>query len=151
MANISDIIEQFILSTIGNDNSIYISRNQLAQHFDCAPSQINYVLTTRFTSDRGFIICSKRGGGGYIEIARISGDIDSYLNNLVSDGIGNELQLQKANHIAERLLSEKIIDEKEFNLIMSVISEKSLVSPFPIKDRLRAQIFKSILETLLKE
>jgi len=151
MANISDIIEQFILSTIGDDASILISRNQLAHHFDCAPSQINYVLSTRFTADRGFVIGSKRGGGGYIEIVKVSSGTEPYLNNLIAEGIGSELSSQRAFHIAERLLSEKIIDEKEYNIIISVISDKSLQTPFPIKDRLRAQILKNIIETLIKE
>jgi transcriptional regulator CtsR len=151
MANISDIIEQFILSTIGNDTSIFISRNQLAQHFDCAPSQINYVLSTRFTSDRGFLIGSKRGGGGYIEIIKVGSDTEPYLNQLISEGLGGEISIQRSNHIADRLLSENVIDIKEYNIITAVLSDKALQSPFPIKDKLRAQILKNIIEALIKE
>ncbi len=72
MANISDIIEQFILKSLGEDDSVDISRNELANFFSCAPSQINYVLETRFTVDRGFVKESRRGGGGFIKISKIN-------------------------------------------------------------------------------
>ena len=71
MANISDIIETFILKTLGEDSYIDISRNELADFFSCANSQINYVLDTRFTMDKGFIIESHRGGGGFIRIKKL--------------------------------------------------------------------------------
>ena len=70
MANISETIEQFIIATLGENDSVDISRNSLAEYFSCAPSQINYVLDTRFTIDRGFVKESKRGGSGYIKISR---------------------------------------------------------------------------------
>jgi len=65
MATISDLIEQFIKSLMGESDTINISRNELAQYFDCAPSQINYVLATRFSFEHGFVIESRRGGGGF--------------------------------------------------------------------------------------
>ena len=68
MANISDVIEQFLLDSLGEDDSLELSRNELANYFSCAPSQINYVLATRFTPDRGYAIISKRGGGGGIRV-----------------------------------------------------------------------------------
>ncbi len=72
MANISDVIEKFLIDAIGGDRSIVINRNELADYFSCAPSQINYVLATRFTLDRGYVIQSRRGGGGYVTLIRIS-------------------------------------------------------------------------------
>ena len=71
MANISETIEQFIIATLGENDSVDISRNSLAEYFSCAPSQINYVLDTRFTIDRGYVKESKRGGSGYIKISRL--------------------------------------------------------------------------------
>lgn len=68
MATMTDIIEKFIKDLMEEDNSIQIQRNELANLFSCAPSQINYVLTTRFTIDRGYYIESKKGGGGYVQI-----------------------------------------------------------------------------------
>lgn len=151
MANISDVIEQFILDALGQEASIIISRNQLAGHFDCSPSQINYVLSTRFTADRGFLTGSKRGGGGYIEVIRIESGAEPYLSSLIAEGIGGEITRQRASHIAERLLAEEIIDEKEFNIMTAALSDESLSTPFPIKDKLRAQVLKNIIITLLKE
>ena len=72
MASITDKIELFINELMNNSNSIQIKRNELANLFNCAPSQINYVLMTRFTIDRGYYIDSKKGGGGYVQITKIT-------------------------------------------------------------------------------
>ncbi len=90
---ISDVIEQFLLETIGDSDSIFISRNELAHYFSVAPSQINYVLSTRFTLERGYDIESKRGGGGYITIKRLNEE--GYLMNLVKSGIGDKIEYAK--------------------------------------------------------
>ena len=71
MANISEQIEKFLIATLGENDSIDITRNSLAEYFSCVPSQINYVLETRFTVDRGYIVESKRGGGGFVKISKI--------------------------------------------------------------------------------
>ena len=71
MAQLSDSIEQFIKELMSDDAHIELRRNELAQHFGCAPSQINYVLATRFSVDHGYIIESRRGGGGYVRIVRM--------------------------------------------------------------------------------
>jgi len=109
MANISDIIEQFILKTLGDDDSVDISRNELANFFSCAPSQINYVLGTRFTLDRGFVKESRRGGGGYIKITRIKVDDDNYMNNLILESVGEELSAKRLGQILLKLKDESII------------------------------------------
>ena len=81
MARISDIIAQFINDMIEEeeDKEVIIQRNELADKFNCAPSQINYVLMTRFTIDRGYYIDSKKGGGGYVQITKISSDKKKYI------------------------------------------------------------------------
>ena len=80
MRNISDIIEQYLKQVIdlSNNNVIEIKRNEIADRFECVPSQINYVINTRFTLERGFVVESKRGGGGYIRIIKVKlhDDID---------------------------------------------------------------------------
>ena len=96
MANISDIIEKFIIQTLGEEDSVDISRNQLADYFSCAPSQINYVLDTRFTFDKGYLKESKRGGSGFIKISKIkTSDSNEYLSSLVSDSVGDELAFRR--------------------------------------------------------
>lgn len=150
MANISDIIEQFILKTIGDDDYIDISRNELANYFSCAPSQINYVLETRFTVDRGFVKESRRGGGGYIKITKINLNDDEYVNDLIFQSIGEELSFKRLTQILQKLEDQNIISKRESNIIASSLNEQSLAMPFTIKDGIRARAFKNVLTTLLK-
>lgn len=150
MANISDIIEQFILKTLGDDDSVDISRNELASFFSCAPSQINYVLETRFTVDRGFVKESRRGGGGYIKISKINLNDDEYMNKLILESVGDELSAKRLSQILDKLLNEKIISAREKEIIFSALNDSSLAMPFTIKDNIRARAFKNILTTLLK-
>lgn len=151
MANISDIIEQFILKTMGDDESVDISRNELATFFSCAPSQINYVLETRFTVDKGFVKESRRGGGGYIKISKINLDNDEYVSNLILESVGDELSQKRLSQILEKLKNEKIISDKEKEIIFSALSDLSLAMPFTIKDSIRAKAFKNVLTTLMKQ
>lgn len=151
MANISDIIEQFILKTMGDDESVDISRNELATFFSCAPSQINYVLETRFTVDKGFVKESRRGGGGYIKISKINLDNDEYVSNLILESVGEELSQKRLSQILEKLKNEKIISDKEKEIIFSALSDLSLAMPFTIKDNIRAKAFKNVLTTLMKQ
>ena len=151
MANISDIIENFILKSMGDDGVIDISRNDLADYFTCANSQINYVLETRFTIDKGFIVESKRGGGGYIRITKKDLTKDGYVNSLIVESIGDELKYQRALSILDKLVTEKIISEREKRIISAAIVDAAIKAPFAIKDKLRASIFKSILLSILEE
>ena len=150
MANISDIIEQFILKSLGDDGVVEISRNDLASFFSCVPSQINYVLETRFTMDRGFIKESRRGGSGFIKISRIkNSDSNAYLNGLVLESIGDELSHKRMIQILDKLISDGIVSKKESELIDVALSEDSLSMPFTIKDKIRAKAFKNILLKLM--
>lgn len=150
MANISEIVEQFILKTMGEKESVEISRNALAKFFSCAPSQINYVLDTRFTTDKGFIKESRRGGKGYIKISKIhTSSKNDYLNNLVTDSIGDELTFKRLCQIDCKLVSEKIITKREKMIIEEALSDDSLEMPLTIKDRVRANSFKNILLKLM--
>ncbi|MBQ8424684.1 MAG: CtsR family transcriptional regulator [Clostridia bacterium] len=150
MASISEIIEQFIIKTMGDNNFVEISRNSLAEHFSCAPSQINYVLDTRFTPDRGFVKESKRGGSGYIKISKIiSSDENEFLNSLIVDSVGDELSFKRLSQILDKLVSDEIINGKEKMIIETALSEDSLAMPFTIKDKVRAKSFKNILLKLM--
>ena len=151
MANISDIIEQFILKSLGDDGVIEISRNDLASFFSCVPSQINYVLETRFTMDRGFIKESRRGGGGYIRISKVPINEDTYVNSLIMESIGDELTEKRANQILDKLQDEKILSAKERMIVSAGLSDVALQMPYSFKDKLRANIFKNILMYLLKD
>ncbi len=151
MANISDVIEQFILKSLGDDGVVEISRNDLASFFSCVPSQINYVLETRFTMDRGFIKESRRGGGGFIRISKVPINEDTYVNSLIMESIGDELTEKRANQILDKLQSENILSAKERMIVSAGLSDVALHMPYSFKDKLRANIFKNILMYLLKE
>ncbi len=150
MANISESIEQFIIATMGANDYVEISRNSLAEYFSCAPSQINYVLDTRFTVDRGYIKESRRGGGGFIKITKIkTTDTNAYLNGLVFESVGDELTEKRMLQILDKLVSDEIITKKESLLIDIALSDDSLSMPFTIKDKIRAKAFKNILLKLM--
>ena len=110
MARISDIIAKFINDMIEEekDKEIIIQRNELADKFNCAPSQINYVLTTRFTTEKGYVIESRRGGGGYIIIKRIEYNKESKLEK-INRSIGNSLTYSSAVLLLEHLYDINLI------------------------------------------
>lgn len=147
---IADIIEQFILSAMQEDNTIEISRNSLADYFGCAPSQINYVLETRFTLDRGYKKESKRGGGGFIKIDRISADT-SDSTRLIIESVGIELTFRRMSQILDRLKQDKIVSKREVNLVKAALSNDALSLPILSTEKLRANAFKSVLIELISE
>ncbi len=151
MKTISDIIEEFILSQL-EDGEINLSRNELANFFNCAPSQINYVLTTRFTPMKGYDVESKRGGGGYIKIVKYTtSDKIEHINHLINNYIRDAIDYNNAVMILENLLTNNIIDEKEYKIIVTAISNKSLANPTNIENRIRAKILTNILREICKE
>ena len=150
MANISDQIEKFLIVTLGDNDSIDITRNSLAEYFSCVPSQINYVLETRFTVDRGFIVESKRGGGGFVKISKIkTSDSNNYLNSLFLESVGDDLSEKRLSQILDKLVSDEIVSEKEKILIEASLSDDSLSMPFTIRDKVRAKAFKNVILKLM--
>ena len=151
MKSISDIIEEFILEQL-TDGEINLSRNELANFFNCAPSQINYVITTRFTPSRGFDVESRRGGGGYIKISKLSsGDKANYIYNIINNYVKDEIDFNNSCLILDNLLDNEIITNNEHDLIMVAISNKSLSNPLKMESKIRAKILNNILINLLKE
>lgn len=149
MANISDTIEEFILSVIGDDDSLQLSRNELANYFAVAPSQINYVLATRFNTDKGYIIESKRGGGGFITLIRICKSDDELSAILDEIEKLDGLTYQKASNIIDRLVRDEVIDEKQANIIKCALSDKALNVPMN-NNRLRKSVLSQILIGLIR-
>lgn len=149
--SISDVITQFLLEHIGNNDLLEVSRNELANFFSCAPSQINYVLSTRFTPDKGFVVESKRGGGGYITLIRLREDKDSVLSQMGNEVYNSDgLSYSKAVGYITRLVEDKIMTKQEGKLTQIAMSDKALSFPINIADRLRKQIFYEILIELAK-
>ena len=150
MSNISDIIEQFILDQIDEFGEINLSRNELANFFKCAPSQINYVLSTRFTNPRGFITESRRGGGGYIKLIRLDLNKNDYLERLITDTVQDEISYNEAEQLIDGLIERNLLSEREYDIVMSAISNKALSNPIKMENKLRANILKNILVNIIK-
>lgn len=148
MSNLSDIIEGFIkeLMEANNQRAVEIQRNILAQQFDCSPSQINYVLTTRFNNDRGYIVESRRGGGGYIRIFKVRSSIEEDLQNLLNESIGDSVTLNKALDLIYALLDRGIINIREQKIMQSTISDRALSSvSYDERNKLRAGLLKEMI------
>lgn len=153
MARVSDIIEDFIKTLIkdAENDIIEIQRNELAQYFNCSPSQINYVLSTRFSNEKGYYIESKRGGGGYIKIIKVNINNDSYLENTIMRTIGDSITKSKAYSIIDNFYEEKLINEREKNLMKTALSDRALNIITPYKNKIRANILKDMVLVLLRE
>jgi len=151
MSILSNNIEEFLKSMIMEyEGSVEIQRNELAHYFKCAPSQINYVLATRFNLDQGYIIESKRGGGGCIKVIRIDAD-DDYLLNLITVRITDEISLRDAHALIEGLNNAKTVSEKEANIMKAAVSAKALNIPAMVKDKVRANILKQMIVSIMKQ
>ena len=148
MASRSDIIEQFILKTLAKDTFIELSRNDLAKFFACAPSQINYVLNTRFTLNNGFVIESVRGGAGFIKVTRL-GNNNANLQNLINL-CAQPLTEIEGSQILDNLTSRKLISSAENQTLKRAISTKALNNPLNMEEMLRANILKEIIIEVMK-
>jgi Transcriptional repressor of class III stress genes len=153
MARLSDVIEDFIKDMLknSNENQLQIVRNELANYFSCAPSQINYVLTTRFTVDKGYYIESKRGGGGYIIIKQFRLKQDKSLLDMINEKIADSITYNTGVHIVEGLMESDIITKKECDILKVAINDRTLNICLHNKNRLRADILKSIFMVLLNK
>lgn len=150
MRNISDIIEEY-LKTILKENdtkSIEIKRSEIADQFQCVPSQINYVIKTRFTVEKGYIVESKRGGGGYIRISRVEHRKESEMIDEVMDMIQPRITQTAAADVLERLVETKILTKREAMIMESITDREVLAFPLPLRDEVRARIMAAMLFTL---
>lgn len=141
----SDIIEEFIKDLFDDENeAIEIQRNELAEHFNCVPSQINYVISTRFKPSQGYYVESRRGGGGHITIKKVNNTKDDYIMHIINN-IGQNLSSNEVDILISDFLSYNIIDKKEARLLKVATSDNVLGLPKNIKDEVRARIFKNML------
>lgn len=142
---ISDMIEEFIKDLFDEQNeAIEIQRNELAEHFKCVPSQINYVISTRFKPQQGYYVESKRGGGGHITIRKVNSEKEDYILHIIKN-IGNSLTANEVDILISDFLSYNIITTKEAKLLKVATSDNVLRLPKELKDETRARIFKNML------
>lgn len=145
--NITDMIAETIQQLLDQEGgATRIKRNELAEELGCVPSQINYVITSRFTPEQGYIIESKRGGGGYIKIMRVKPSQRDVMMHLINS-VGNTLDEHSARIILQNLCCDKLLTQKEAKIIMSAIRENTYKNLVPVeyRPRVRARLFKTML------
>lgn len=147
--NLCDVIAEFISESLSESGECEIGRNELAVKFNCAPSQITYVITTRFSPNQGYVVQSQRGGGGYIRITKMCYDRRGKIMHIVNS-IEDEMDANTANIFIKNMTQNDYMTENEAKMISAAISSKSL-KHIPAENRAhaRAEIFKNMLVSLL--
>ena len=146
--NMSDLIENYLKNVLHKNETVEIRRSEIADQFNCVPSQINYVINTRFTIQQGYVVESKRGGGGYIRIMKVNlvdeMDILNELGNLIPE----ELSEREGNHLLQSLYEDELISSREAQ-IMSLMMEKDTF-PSDVKNaaEIRSNMMKKLIDNL---
>ena len=145
MAVLSDSIEEFIKSMMDEYEGILeLQRNEMAQYFSCAPSQINYVLATRFSPERGYIIESRRGGGGFIKVTRIDSANDriEIIANIISNKLAQgSVSQREAASILHDLHAIGLISDRERDIMLGAVSDRAMAIPATINKNSAAVAF----------
>lgn len=143
--NMSDTIEKLLLQMLKEaGGNVEIQRNNLAGELNCVPSQINYVIQTRFTPERGYIIESRRGGGGGVRIRAVRTETSNYPMHIVN-AVGESLSYRTAVVFIQNLVDYECITQREAQLILGAINDKSLPFGADVRDAVRARIFKNMI------
>ncbi|WP_027093380.1 CtsR family transcriptional regulator [Cohnella thermotolerans] len=151
MRNISDLIEQYLKQLIQNSSggAVEIQRSDLAERFSCVPSQINYVISTRFTLEKGYFVESKRGGGGYIRIQRVDLPSLEAVHRHIQQTVGEQIDQTTAEGLIYQLEEARFLSLREANLMRAAVSRDALQLKLPLRDEVRAKLLKSMLVALL--
>lgn len=145
VACMTDQIEQHLLQLLADGAGIEVQRADLAERFGCAPSQINYVLVTRFTAARGFMVESRRGGGGYIRLLRLPAEAAEDLSS-----VEEACDQATAEHYIERLRETGRLSAREAAILRAVVSREVLALPLPLRDRIRAAVLRAGVRAALR-
>ncbi len=152
MNNISDLIERYLKQLLAESKRefVEVQRSDLALRFSCVPSQINYVLTTRFSAGHGYFVESRRGSGGYIRIIKIPLDRKSDIVLEICDVIGEAISQADADGVIKRLLEEKLISLREARVMHAAVDGNILKLSMPVRDKLRALLLKAMIKSILR-
>ena len=144
---ISDLIASFLQDSLdtAENGVLEVQRSDLAQRFNCVPSQINYVMSTRFSPERGYIVESRRGGNGYIRITRVRVDRETLLMHVINS-LGGSVDLSSARAILSNLVQSGAMDRALGQTILTAVGVKALGQvPREKRDAVRADILKQVL------
>ena len=148
----SDLIASFILEALNKaDGMAELQRSVLADRFGCVPSQINYVISTRFSPEHGYVVESRRGGGGYIRITRVRSTPQELVMHTVN-AVGDSLDAATAKAFISNVLSAGVIDRQTARLLLAATGDSALRPVKPAdRDAALASIFKHMLVTTVTE
>ena len=143
---ITDLITSFLQESLEEEGGVLeVQRSDLAQRFNCVPSQINYVVSTRFSPERGYIVESRRGGNGYIRITRVRVDRQTLLMHVLNT-LGSQVDLPSARAILSNLVQSGALEQAAGRSLLAAISDKALSAvPRETRDTVRADIMKQVL------
>ena len=146
--NMSDLIESYLKNVLLSKETVEIRRSEIADQFNCVPSQINYVINTRFTIQQGYVVESKRGGGGYIRIMKVNLVDEMDVLNTLGDLIPPQLSVREANHLLQNLYENELISKREAQM-MALMMEKDTF-PVSVKngDEIRSNMMKKLIDNL---
>ena len=146
--NMSDLIESYLKNVLLSNETVEIRRSEIADQFNCVPSQINYVINTRFTIQQGYVVESKRGGGGYIRIMKVNLVDEMDILNTLGDLIPPQLSVREANHLLQNLYENELISKREAQM-MALLMEKDTF-PVSVKngDEIRSNMMKKLIYNL---
>lgn len=142
---VSDMIADFIENMLQGEATAELQRSELANRFGCVPSQINYVISTRFSPERGYVVESRRGGGGYIRIRRVQTDPKLLLMHTVN-ALGDAIDLRSAAALLQNCVAAGVLEESAARLMLAAVGDAALrpLDP-PGRNLLRASILKQLL------
>ena len=143
---ITDLIASFLQDSLEESENgvLEVQRNDLAQRFNCVPSQINYVMSTRFSPERGYIVESRRGGNGYIRITRVQVDRQTLLMHVINS-LGDQVDLSSARAILSNLVQAGALEENTGRSLLADVGDKALGAvPREVRDTVRADIMKQV-------
>ena len=145
-------IEGYLKELLGNRDYIEVQRNELAEIFNCVPSQINYVLSTRFTPAHGYLVESRRGGGGYVRIVKLSWNVfPQHFFKELSENLKIGIDQHDAEGILKRFYEEELITGREYNILNMIINRDTLTLDLPERDYIRARIMHVLFVALCRE
>ena len=147
-SNMSDIIEEYLKNVLLAQEKVEIRRSEIADRFNCVPSQINYVINTRFTVQQGYVVESKRGGGGYIRIMKVNLVDNMDIIDALLEVVPEELSMKQANHILQNLYDNELLSKREAQLLSITMSKESLTEAEQCSNQLRSNMMKNILTSL---
>ena len=147
-STLSDLIAEYLRGLLADEQDVVISRAALSERFRCVPSQVNYVLATRFTPGDGYVVESRRGGGGYIRIRRLPPCRPESRLREAAATVGESITQERAGEILSLLRERELISDREALLMLTTVDRNVLGVGLPLRDQIRARILRSQMELL---